>query len=67
MKIDGGIGFDPNGIAAQAAKAEASGYDGVWSAETSHDPFLPIAIGAGRHREARVRHRASRWPSPATP
>ena len=41
-----GIGFDPDGIAAQAAKAEASGYDGVWSAETSHDPFLPIAIGA---------------------
>jgi probable F420-dependent oxidoreductase len=47
MKIDGGIGFDPVGIAAQAAKAEASGYDGVWSAETNHDPFLPIAIGAG--------------------
>ena len=47
MKIDGGIGFDPTGIAEQAAKAEASGYDGVWSAETSHDPFLPIAIGAG--------------------
>jgi probable F420-dependent oxidoreductase len=46
MKIDGGIGFDPNGIAAQAVRAEQSGYDGVWSAETSHDPFLPIAIGA---------------------
>jgi probable F420-dependent oxidoreductase len=47
MKIDGGIGFDPNGIAAQAIKAEESGYDGVWSAETNHDPFLPIAVGAG--------------------
>jgi probable F420-dependent oxidoreductase len=46
MKIDGGIGFDPNGIAAQAVKAEQSGYDGVWSAETNHDPFLPIAVGA---------------------
>jgi len=46
MKIDGGIGFDPDRIAEQAAKAEASGYDGVWSAETSHDPFLPIAVGA---------------------
>ena len=46
MKIDGGIGFDPNGIAAQAIKAEESGYDGVWSAETNHDPFLPIAVGA---------------------
>jgi probable F420-dependent oxidoreductase len=45
MKIDGGIGFDPGGVGAQAAKAEASGYDGVWSAETSHDPYLPIAMG----------------------
>ena len=45
MKIDGGIGFDPDRIAEQAKKAEESGYDGVWSAETSHDPFLPIAVG----------------------
>jgi probable F420-dependent oxidoreductase len=47
MKIDGGIGFDPGRMAEQAAKAEAEGYDGVWSAETSHDPFLPIAVAAG--------------------
>src|ERR1700722_1819570 len=47
MKIDGGIGFDPSGIAEAARQAEANGYDGVWTAETSHDPFLPIAIGAG--------------------
>ncbi len=46
MKVDGGIGFDPDGIAAQAVKAERTGYDGVWSAETNHDPFLPIAVGA---------------------
>ena len=47
MKIDGAIGFDPKGgIAAQAIKAEESGYDGVWSAEINHDPFLPIAVGA---------------------
>ena len=47
MKIDGGLGFDPGRIAEEAAKAEASGYDGVWSAETAHDPFLPIAAAAG--------------------
>jgi probable F420-dependent oxidoreductase len=47
MKIDGGIGFDPDGMAEAARVAEASGYDGVWTAETSHDPFLPIAVGAG--------------------
>jgi probable F420-dependent oxidoreductase len=46
MKVDGGIGFDPDGIATQAVKAEQTGYDGVWSAETNHDPFLPIAVGA---------------------
>jgi probable F420-dependent oxidoreductase len=46
MKIDGGIGFAPQGIAEAAKKAESDGYDGVWSAETGHDPFLPIAIGA---------------------
>src|SRR5580700_12160419 len=46
MKIDGGIGFDPSGIAEQAVRAEQNGYDGVWTAETSHDPFLPIAVGA---------------------
>ena len=46
MKIDGGIGFDPNGIAGRRPRPRQSGYDGVWSAETSHDPFLPIAIGA---------------------
>jgi probable F420-dependent oxidoreductase len=46
MKIDGGIGFDADGMAEAAKRAEASGYDGVWSAETSHDPFLPIAVGA---------------------
>src|ERR1700753_1150675 len=46
MKIDGGIGFSPTGIAEAARQAEASGYDGVWTAETSHDPFLPIAVGA---------------------
>src|SRR5271163_5240721 len=46
MKVDGGLGFDPGGIADAARQAEATGYDGVWSAETAHDPFVPIAIGA---------------------
>jgi probable F420-dependent oxidoreductase len=46
MKIDGGLRFDPGGIGEAARQAEADGYDGVWAAETSHDPFLPIAIAA---------------------
>jgi probable F420-dependent oxidoreductase len=42
MKVDGGI---PNIIAkagAQAADLEQAGYSGGWTAETSHDPFLPL-------------------------
>jgi len=46
MKVDGGLGSDLAGAAQAAKKAEAQGYDGVWTAETSHDPFLPLLIGA---------------------
>ncbi len=34
-----------------AAQAEASGYDGAWTAETSHDPFFPLLLAA-EHTEA---------------
>ncbi len=46
MKIDGGIDFDPSGIGAAARHSEAMGYDGVWSAETGRDPFIPLAVAA---------------------
>ena len=48
MKVDGGLGLttDTAAIAANAKAQEAAGYDGVWTAETSHDPFLPLAIAA---------------------
>src|SRR5205807_7815327 len=29
-----------------AREAEAAGYDGVWAAETSHDPFLNLLLAA---------------------
>jgi probable F420-dependent oxidoreductase len=43
MKVDGGIGgFD---TAAELAKVqESQGYDGLWSAETGHDPFFPLLV-----------------------
>jgi len=47
MKIDGVLEGDLSGIAEAAKKAEANGYDGMWTSETSHDPFLPIAAAAG--------------------
>ncbi|MDA8341625.1 MAG: TIGR03617 family F420-dependent LLM class oxidoreductase [Actinomycetota bacterium] len=46
MKIDGGIGFDPGGVAATARELEAAGYAGAWAAETAHDPFLPLVQAA---------------------
>jgi probable F420-dependent oxidoreductase len=46
MLVDGGIGFDPSGIAQAAKTAEDLGYDGIWSAETGHDPFIPLAVAA---------------------
>jgi len=48
MKIDGNIEHVPDTarIAGQASKLEAAGYDGLWTAETNHNPFLPLAIAA---------------------
>lgn len=33
-------------IPGYAAAAETMGFDGVWSSETKHDPFLPLALVA---------------------
>lgn len=46
MKIDGGLIGGLDGAAASAAALERRGYDGVLSAETSHDPFLPLLLAA---------------------
>jgi probable F420-dependent oxidoreductase len=47
MKIDGGLmGTDLEVLARTAREHEAVGYDGVQSAETSHDPFLPLLVAA---------------------
>ena len=46
MKVDGGIGTDLHKVAEQAKHAEAAGYSGAWTAETSHDPFFPLLLAA---------------------
>jgi probable F420-dependent oxidoreductase len=45
MKIDGGIG-GLNNAGEVARQQEELGYDGLWSAETGHDPFIPLALAA---------------------
>ena len=53
MKIDAWIGLpeassshELAGIGARARMMEQEGYSGLMSAETSHDPFLPLALAA---------------------
>jgi probable F420-dependent oxidoreductase len=46
MKVDGGIGTDLATAGANAREAEEAGYSGVWTAETSHDPFFPLLLAA---------------------
>ncbi len=46
MKVDGGVGFDLETVGAQAQELEEMGHAGIMSAETSHDPFLPLLVAA---------------------
>ena len=46
MKVDGGVGWDLKRVGAQAQELEEMGYSGIQSAETGHDPFLPLAFAA---------------------
>src|SRR5260370_29690730 len=47
MKIGGGLGgTGAEEVARVARELEDVGYDGGLTAETSHDPFLPLAIAA---------------------
>jgi probable F420-dependent oxidoreductase len=54
MKVDGGIGTDLHRAGAAAAEAEAAGYSGVWTAETAHDPFLPLLLAAEHTTEIEI-------------
>ncbi len=47
MKIDTGLGgVSLSDIGARARELEDLGYDGIQTAETSHDPFLPLVVAA---------------------
>ena len=47
MKLDVGmLTHDLKTLPAYARKVEALGFDCLWSAETQHDPFLPLAVAA---------------------
>ena len=48
MELDAAIGFDDDlaDVPALAREAEAMGFAALWTAETRHDPFLPLALVA---------------------
>lgn len=47
MKIDAATLIpDLNEIPALAREVERFGFDGLWTSETQHDPFLPLALAA---------------------
>lgn len=46
MKTDGYLSTDLGSVGEQAQQLEATGHLGAFTAETSHDPFLPLAIAA---------------------
>lgn len=48
MDLEASIGFDADlsAIPELAARAERLGFSALWTAETRHDPFLPLALVA---------------------
>lgn len=48
MKVDAGVPTDLTAVATSARRAVEAGFDGLWSSETNHDPFLPLTLAAER-------------------
>jgi len=46
LKIDGGIPNRLERVVEAVGNLEQQGFDGGWTAETSHDPFLPLLLAA---------------------
>ncbi len=51
MKVDASLSGSITNAGRSAADLEAAGYSGAWTAETAHDPFLPLAVAAGTTSE----------------
>jgi probable F420-dependent oxidoreductase len=46
LKVDGGVSSQLARVPQAAATLERQGYDGCWTAEVNHDPFLPLVLAA---------------------
>jgi probable F420-dependent oxidoreductase len=57
MKLDVGLGVEGKYLqrmSATAASAEELGFAGLWTSETKHDSFLPLAIAANETEEVEL-------------
>src|SRR5215471_5774182 len=46
LKIDGSIRSQLANVPEMARAMERGGYDGCWTAEINHDPFMPLLLAA---------------------
>jgi probable F420-dependent oxidoreductase len=46
LKVDAALASGLASVAKAAGMLERQGYDGCWTAEINHDPFLPLALAA---------------------
>ena len=47
MQVDGKLGgWHTAAVTGEARRHEQAGYDGLWSSESAHDPFLPLVLAA---------------------
>ena len=51
MKVDASLTGSISEAGRRAADLESAGYSGAWTAETAHDPFLPLAVAAANTSE----------------
>lgn len=56
MKLDVGLGVEGvvRGAGETARAAEELGFDGLWTSETKHDSFLPLALAASATERMRL-------------
>ena len=55
MKLDTALAAPTLKDVPEAARiAEEAGFDAVWTAETSHDPYLPLALAAEHTRRIKL-------------
>jgi probable F420-dependent oxidoreductase len=46
LKVDGAVSSQLANVVQAATQLERRGYDGCWTAEINHDPFLPLTLAA---------------------